>query len=195
MYKQTFFAVVSILLSLPMAGNAGTSSPVNTQDLNNNVTRLIFQQRHTDYVEWVKALKREEYRVNKPGYMGYTSYGMFTTNYTQRPVKKDKDLYRQRVNIIQNQMDNHPVLNGYTFQVPVPEMLSSLTIEEMNFLYGFLEQSVETKNFDWVFEPTVSKPEKAVVELTISAVYNTKLILRMDAAKKYVYFFKDAVTK
>lgn len=196
MYKQTFFAVVSILLSLPMAANAGIASPVNTQDLNAKVTReAAFQQRNSNYVEWVKALKQEERKVNRPGYMGFTSYGMFTTTYMQHPVTKDQNLYKQRVNMIQAQLNNHPVLNGYALYVPVPEMLTNLTLEELNFLYSFLEQSVEISQFDRVFEPTVSKPEKAVVEVTIDAVYNTKLILRMDAAKKRVYFFKDAVTK
>ena len=199
MYKQTFFAAMSILLSLPMITQQGYAAAANPNaSLASTVERVAVQQLlNNHYVPWAKAIKKEEALVNKPGYMGYTAYGMFTTTYKQQPVPKAyKDVYKMRMGMLQNEIDNNAVLNGYTFVATVPEMLIDLQVQDFGYLFSFFQQSVDSReDLDPFLVPKFYKQEDGVIALEVSSMGAKTFILLVDVSKKRVYFFVDAIQK
>lgn len=193
MYKQTFFAAVSILLSLPMLSQQGYASQYSrTAEITSKVYSAVVQAT-AGLPEWLRVLKQEENKAKQPGYLGYRTYGMFTTTFQQHPVTADKDLYNMRKHMLQSELRG--VLAAYTFYATEPEMLTDLSVPNFGYLFGLVQEMAAGAELDPVFMPKVSKPENAVVQLTITVEDNTKLILRMDAFRKHIYFFADAVQK
>lgn len=197
MYRQTFFAAISILLSLPMLSQQGYASQLNrTAEIAAKVQATVVQKT-VHRPEWLKALKREEYKAHQPGYLGYSAYGMFTTQFPQHPVTAHKDLYNMHKHMLQNQLekDQNSVLYGYTLQVTIPEMLTDLSVPNFGHFFNLMDDLAAGRDIDPVFQPEVSKPENAVIQLTVTVEENTKLILRMDAFSKNIYFFTNTVQK
>ena len=141
MYKQTFFAAMSILLSLPMATQAGqyVSQTDQQSALADRIGRAVAQNsvRHY-YTAWAQAVMNEEIQVRRCSVGEYTAYGMNSHIFEQQPVKEEKELYDMRVGMLQEQLRNHQLLRGYTFKATVPEMLTDLTLEEFTYLYNLL---------------------------------------------------------
>lgn len=197
MYKQTFFAAMSILLSLPMITQQGyAANSKQEKQLMNQVERAVAQQamsRH--YLPWAEAVLKEKNQLRRNSVLEYSAYGLWTQVFRQRPVKQDQELYNMRMGMLQDKLRHHALLRGYTFKATVPEMLTNLTLDEFGFLFNFLEQSIFEEDVDPSYTPQISKPEDAVVELRFSFVNNVLLILRVDTAKQRVYFFKDKVVE
>ena len=190
MYKQTFFAAVSILLSLPMLSQQGYASQHSrTAEIASKVHSAVVQK-VTGLPEWLRALKQEENKANQTGYLGYRTYGMFTTTFRQHPVTADKDLYNMRKHMLQNELKGF--LAAYTFYATEPEMLSDLSVTNFGHLFGLVQAMAAGEELDPVFIPEVSKPENAVIQVTFTAEDNIQFILRIDAFQKRIYFFTNA---
>lgn len=180
MYKQTFFAAVSILLSLPMQ-NGYAAPSIDVPDLRSRVSAAVAQMKVNE-PEWLRALRQAENEVTRG-----------TSVFAQHSVTAHKDLYNMRKGMLQDAQKG--ALAGYGFEVPVPEMLTDLSVSNFGYLFGFVQDMAAGKELDPAFTPEISKPERAVVQVTSTVEGDINLILRIDTTKKKVYFFKDAVTK
>ena len=197
MYQRTFFATMSLLLSLPMLTQQGYAAQATSAvGLTSKVEQAVIQQVHPPcYVEWAKAVKQEEHKANHNSRLRQSTYGRLrTVSYTQHPVPAaEAELYKMRTAMLQNLLDEHAVLNGYMFRATVPEMLTGLEVQEFGYLFSFFQESVEEDKASLGYDLSFSVPQRYVVELRITGYYNNVFILRINTVEKKVYFFLNEI--
>jgi hypothetical protein len=164
-----------------------SKSGVVTQ-LWNNVVRAVSPSR----VQWAKELRDEERKINANGPLGASTYAIVTKNYPQCDVRpQDKKLYQQRLSFFQGLLEKNEALKTYTFFVPFPtDLTQRLKKSEMNFLAGFLKQSIyEDKAEPAYSQYSIRKVQDGVIEVNLYQDGMGPLILWMNARQKKVFFF------
>lgn len=165
--------------------NAGDWSFVET--LANNVSRFLGFNRP----EWVRELHSEVRHLNGNGPLG-SMYVVTTKDFPQMPVKKNVNLYKQRMAVLQALLKQNEELARYKFVVPSPADLTEYVGNDaMDLLSGFLRQPTDDeKNINPYYRAyDVKKAQNGVIEVRLYKFGIGPLVLRMDASRKKVFFF------